>query len=339
MAEKAVRNAKVLAQKPTEPKLLGPKFELHPVGLTVIGKPTEEEYEEAFRRLSYIDSAIAWWWGDLANARERHYGSLKELAEKLEIDYESLRKYQYIAGRYEMWNRFHNLSFKHHMIAAPLEDRYEWLQKAKGNKWSTRQLQAEIRKATTPSLPSGKFSVIYADPPWEYEFSQSESRSIEAHYPTMSLEEICNLQVPVAEDAVLFLWATSPKLREALQVMEAWGFEYRTNMVWVKAQVTQECLEPKDCPGLLPIHGQIGMGYYCREQHELLLIGRRGDISMPDPQDRPPSVIIAPRSEHSRKPEVVYELIEQMYPGQPKIELFARQRRPGWIAWGDEVSP
>ena len=69
------------------------------------------------------------------------YGSLKELAEKLEIDYESLRKYQYIAGRYEMWNRFHNLSLRHHVIAAPLEDRYEWLQKAKENKWSTRQLQ------------------------------------------------------------------------------------------------------------------------------------------------------------------------------------------------------
>lgn len=189
-----------------------------------------------------------------------------------------------------------------------------------------RQLEIETRKESRPPLPQLTFGVIYADPPWEYEFSKSDSRSIEAHYPSMSVEEICELPVPVEEDAILFLWATSPKLEEALRVIEAWGFEYRTNMVWVKGKQTEEGLEK-----------QIGMGYYCREQHELLLIARKGDIAVPDPANRPGSVIIAPRTEHSIKPEEVYEIIECMYPNQSKIELFARKARPGWISWGEEI--
>ena len=113
--------------------------------------------------------------------------------------------------------------------------------------------------------------VIYADPPWRYDASQSPSRRIDNHYPTMALEEIKALaeqgEVPAADDAVLFLWATPPLLPEALEVMAAWGFTYRTCMVWVK--------------------DRIGMGYYARQRHELLLIGKRGSLPVPEPSDRP----------------------------------------------------
>lgn len=162
-----------------------------------------------------------------------------------------------------------------------------------------------------------KFEVILADPAWEYDFSVSDSRKIENHYPPSSLEDMKCLIPPATKDAVLFMWATSPKLREALELMEAWGFEYKTHMVWVK--------------------DKIGMGYYARQKHELLLIGTNGKgLELPDTGDRPESVFYAPRGGHSEKPEVVYEIIETMYPAYRKLEMFARKARAGWEVWGDE---
>lgn len=164
------------------------------------------------------------------------------------------------------------------------------------------------------------YPIVYVDPPWRYEYSPTDNREIENHYPTMTLEEICLL--PVAEiatpDSVLFLWTTSPKLAESMQVIEAWGYAYKTCMVWDKERM--------------------GMGYYARQQHELLLIATRGAVPVPDPANRPPSVIRARRdNEHSAKPAEFYEVIERMYPDLPKIELFARGRRAGWAAWGNQA--
>ena len=93
-----------------------------------------------------------------------------------------------------------------------------------------------------------EFEVVYADPPWRYDFSKSDSREIENQYPTMTVDEICALKIPSAKNSVLYLWATAPKLREALQVMAAWGFEYKSHGIWDKEI--------------------IGMGYWFRGQHE-----------------------------------------------------------------------
>lgn len=168
---------------------------------------------------------------------------------------------------------------------------------------------------------SRRYPIIYADPPWRYELPAmgGTNRSIENHYPTMSLEEICAL--PVAEiaagDSLLYLWATAPKLPECLKVIEAWGFEYRTHIVWVK--------------------DKIGMGYHARNQHELLLIAKRGEMPPPRPGEQPSSVIEAPRGEHSAKPALFAELIERLYPGVGKIELFCRTPREGWAVWGNQA--
>lgn len=178
----------------------------------------------------------------------------------------------------------------------------------------------EIAKQNEPLDASlGKFSVIYADPPWRYEHIESESRAIENQYPTMSLDEICAMPVQdiCADDCVLFLWATSPKLAEAMRVIEFWGFDYRTSMVWVK--------------------DKIGMGYYARQRHELLLIAKRGNPVTPEPSARPDSVVESERTEHSRKPEIFYDLIERMYPEFPRVELFCRTPRPGWRVWGNQA--
>lgn len=178
---------------------------------------------------------------------------------------------------------------------------------------------AEIVQQNAPmSKELGTFNVIYADPPWQYDYSPTESRAIENQYPTMPLEDICALPVEkiAADDCVLFLWATNPKLEEALTVIRAWGFTYKTNMVWVK--------------------DKIGMGYYARQQHELLLIATRGSLPVPEPSARPSSVIQAERSTHSAKPESVYDTLERMYPDFNKVELFCRTPREGWTAWGNQ---
>ena len=163
--------------------------------------------------------------------------------------------------------------------------------------------------------------MVYADPPWRYENPPigATNRSIENHYPTMGLEEICALPVrgSVTDDAVLFMWATVPKLDQCMNVIDAWGFLYRTGMVWVK--------------------DKIGMGYYVRNQHELLLIARRGKMPPPPIEARCSSVITAPRLAHSAKPPECYEIIERMYPDMPRVELFQREPREGWDGWGNQA--
>ncbi len=164
-----------------------------------------------------------------------------------------------------------------------------------------------------------RYPVMYADPPWRYEHSETKARKIENQYPTMTLDDIKELDISsIANDnCLLFLWATSPKLAEAMDVIEAWGFTYRTCMVWVK--------------------DKIGMGYYARQRHELLLIANKGSVPPPEPSARPDSVLESPRQKHSQKPDGMYEIIERMYPDLPKIELFARAQREGWDSWGNEI--
>jgi N6-adenosine-specific RNA methylase IME4 len=198
-------------------------------------------------------------------------------------------------------------------------------QEIRARKAETRRSERIERLAATCNQPlpgDRRYAVIYADPPWHFEVYNEESgieRAAGNHYPTMSLDEICGLPIPnlATPDAVLFVWTTVPHLRESFNVLVAWGFEYKTNIVWVK--------------------DKIGLGYFVRNQHELLLVATRGEIPCPLPANRPSSVIEAPRREHSRKPDEAYALIEQMYPELPKIELFARQARDGWARWGNEA--
>jgi N6-adenosine-specific RNA methylase IME4 len=220
------------------------------------------------------------------------------------------------------------------IAAQPIEEQREIV--ARGEREILRAAQeirarkAEIRQAeriarlvaiSSAALPTDRrYPVLYADPPWKFHlYGPDTARVAERHYPTMTTERICALPVPslATPDAVLFMWAPAPLLNDALNVMAAWGFEYITNMVWVK--------------------DKIGVGHWVRNQHELLLIGRRGEFPTPEPANRPCSVIEAPRREHSRKPDEAYEMIERMYPELAKIELFARGARAGWAAWGNEV--
>jgi N6-adenosine-specific RNA methylase IME4 len=180
-----------------------------------------------------------------------------------------------------------------------------------------RQRERDAALPQTPRLPEGAFELIYADPPWRLAGRPDSSRAVENHYPTMPLEDICALALPAGENAILFLWAVNSLLPEALQVLERWRFTYVTNFVWAK--------------------DKFGLGHYNRTQHELLLIARRGKYPPPPSNRRHSSLIEAKRGRHSAKPACVYELIEQMYPRATKLELFARNNRPGWASWGNQA--
>jgi len=161
-----------------------------------------------------------------------------------------------------------------------------------------------------------KYNVIYADPPWKYDDKATAGeRGVDFKYKTMTPKQIRRLPVGTvcADDCVLFLWATMPQLELALSVMRAWGFTYKSSMVWIK--------------------DKIGMGYHARGRHEFILIGTKGTPGTPEPEDRPDSVIEAPRTEHSAKPDRLYELIEIAYPDKTYLEMFARRPRDKWEAW------
>ena len=174
------------------------------------------------------------------------------------------------------------------------------------------------QKAETPPIVLGQhYSVIYADPPWKYDFSETINREIEKNYPTMSLKELKELQWEFKDNTVLFMWATAPKLKEALELLNYWGFDYKTHLIWDKEK--------------------IGMGYWFRGQHELLMVGVKGKFSPPKEKDRIPSIIRIPRTEHSKKPDEIRDLIANWYPNHKKVELFARKNYKNWDSWGNEI--
>ncbi len=171
------------------------------------------------------------------------------------------------------------------------------------------------------ALPDAKYRIIYADPPWPYDdtgvTTSPSYGGTKWHYPSMTAEELCALPVGAMADAdsVLFMWATSPKLPEALRIIEAWGFDYKTSFVWDKVK-----------------HN---FGYYNSVRHEFLLIAGRGRAT-PDTKTLYDSVQTIERTEHSVKPEEFRAIIDDLYPVGRRIELFARREAAGWERWGNE---
>ncbi|MFO1074849.1 MAG: MT-A70 family methyltransferase [Geminicoccaceae bacterium] len=186
--------------------------------------------------------------------------------------------------------------------------------------------------ALPPPLQAGHYRAIYADPPWRFATysDKGKGRSAEAHYDCLSLPEI--MALPVAEwaapDCVLLMWTTDPMLPQALEVLRAWGFTYKTvGFYWVK-------LNKGKTPPWQERDLFTGMGFWTRANPEMCLLATRGH-----PRRRGtdvPRVLVAPRREHSRKPLETYERIERLVDG-PYLELFARATRPGWDTFGNQA--
>lgn len=168
-----------------------------------------------------------------------------------------------------------------------------------------------------------KYNIIYADPPWRYWESGNKNQAL--HYTTMTIDEICDLPVKniADDDCVLFLWVTYPILHEAFRVIESWGFKYSTAaFVWVKKN------KQKDSPFM-------GCGAWTRANSELCLLATKGNIMRLDASIS--QVVESPIEEHSKKPDIVRDLITRLVGELPRVELFCRNPAEGWDVWGNEA--
>lgn len=218
------------------------------------------------------------------------------------------------------------------MIAKQLADLPEPIWRAiAARKMTLTEARRQARHAERPTraLPEGIYRVLYADPPWQYRDTRlglgADTQGVDRaetaaaqDYPTMDVATLCDLKVSqlVPSDAVLFCWATFPLLPDALRVVEAWSFTYKTAFVWKKPRGS--------------------FGHYHKADAELLLLATRGSCT-PDAQTRHSQILEAETSGHSRKPEAARAMIDQLYPHGPRIELFARLPASApWQAWGNE---
>ena len=190
-----------------------------------------------------------------------------------------------------------------------------------------KKTRAESPRTEMPAFPSRRYAILYADPPWDYKGQLQhtgaggrESGGAARHYPTATLREMSAWPVGdlAEDDALLFLWSSSPHLDQAIALGKAWGFSWATvAFVWNKVRVNP--------------------GYYTMSQCELCLLFRRGRIPLPRGSRSVRQYVESRRGAHSAKPEEVRRRIEEMFPEQSRLELFARGRFPGWDAWGLEA--
>jgi len=184
-----------------------------------------------------------------------------------------------------------------------------------------KRIEAENKSYSNNEIPEGKYRIIYADPPWKYndscEDGAIQSKGAIHHYRTMTIKELCEMKLPeIDNNAVLFLWVTSPFLEDCFDIIHAWGFKYKASFVWDKVK-----------------HN---MGHYNSVRHEFLLICTKGSCT-PDNLKLFDSVVSIEKTEHSEKPEYFREIIDTIYPNGNRIELFARKKVVNWETWGNEI--
>ena len=186
------------------------------------------------------------------------------------------------------------------------------------------------------NLPKNHFGAILADPPWGFQCWDGKDKRVASRgsvtpYDTMEIVELSALPIAdlAAQNSVLFMWVVWPTMPEALTLIKSWGFQYKTcAFSWMKADVSTLNMFSD------PVDAYMGLGYWTRANSEVCLLATRGKPKRLNADVR--QGIIAPRREHSRKPDGVHERIERLVAG-PYLELFARQKRPGWTVWGNET--
>jgi N6-adenosine-specific RNA methylase IME4 len=306
-----------------------------------------EEWCAVGASLKRIERAVMWWIGDWWAFGEHRYGIRKAIVTAPDWhgpDFQTCANAGTVCRKFETYRRRKLLSFKHHAVVAALPameadgllDAAMPLEVGGYPRLSAQELRGEVKRLrraqrieeligatdlASVSLGGKAYGVLYADPPWQFNPYSNQTgmdRAADNHYPTMPWEAIRDLAVPAAPDCALFMWVTVPLLdRGVHDVMKGWGFDYKSCLIWVK--------------------DKIGTGYWLRNQHEMLLIGTRGDVPAPAPGEQYASVISAPVRKHSFKPPEFAELIEDMFPGVPSLEMFARAPRLGWDVWGNEA--
>lgn len=289
------------------------------------------EWEKIGKVLRHMEGSVQFWIGDWIRYGERTYKGVNsaqydKAIEETGLERRTLQDIKYVAQNVSPTCRREGLSFSHHKEIAQLEPEQQkkFLDLAEQNQLTRNELRAEVKKAKfkqAPSFPSGKYQVLYIDPPWDVKAgpewgSNEESRDL--IYPTMTLDEITNLPIDSLADtnAHLYIWTINKYIPETYQIIASWGFQPSCLLTWCK-----------------PPHG-IGLGGTYIQTTEHLLFCRRGTLEALKRIDS--SWFSYPRGAHSVKPEAFRKMIEEVSPGN-RIEIFARKQSHGWDVWGNEV--
>lgn len=331
-----------MALKPYDVRAIKlPGFVLDEQGLHVVGRPNFEQYQGAGDFIKRTHQASGWWladWIKYGESRSDWSDRLDaELGAEAGVTEQTVRNYRRVSKAFPPEARVEGVSFAHHAAVAgaePAEAR-QILSEARTEGWTAAETQKQwrARKRTKiiegQALLEGMYRVIYADPPWSYNSSSGANsgafRTAAEHYPVMDIDALCKLPVKAhaLPNSVLFLWVTSPMLMDnpgPRELIEAWGFTYKSSIVWDKVR-----------------HN---FGHYVAVHHEFLLICTRGSCLPDNPVPMPDSVqVFKQQGEHSEKPEEFRKLIDRLYTTGPKVELFARRRAPveGWDFFGNDA--
>jgi len=304
-------------------------FKLHKNGLEAIGEPSFEQWEECGKFIKKCEGAVHFWIGDWLNYGEKKWGKMYAQAiDQTGYDYQTLANDKWLSKNIDISDRSENLGVRHaqQIASLPEEEKKFWAEEIKKEAIPVRELKEKIKQRRKelmpkPEIPDGKFSVMYADPPWDIGsmvLDKWES-PLEDKYPTMTSGELENMKLPeMAEDCVCFMWTTLSTLPQALELLGKWGFRYHITITWDKG------------------NGWSMSGFH--RKTELAIVGYRGILSNVIKQEGEyiPTVFYEAKREHSKKPEIMYKYIEERTLGN-KVELFARNKRDGWASFGNQL--
>lgn len=320
-----------------EPLQIG-LFTLTATGLEVRGRPSFAEWERVGEFIQRTHRASGFWLSDWLRYGEGRGDWDERLSQAVDVtglSEKTLKNIRAVA-RIPLARRRAGVDFSVHLEIAQIaaaDEQDELLELADQEGWTVRDTRLNVRARRRRKIIEGQavlegmYRVIYADPPWQYRANTpTESGALakaEEHYPSMSIEELCRLpvQAHAMPNAVLFLWVPAPFLLQnpgPREVLEAWGFEYKTNRVWDK------------------VLGNFG--HYFHVRHEHVILCTRGSCQPDQPTPQPDSVFTERRSDtHSEKPASMRKTIEQLYTVGPYLELFGRERVEGWDVFGNDA--
>lgn len=272
--------------------------------------------------LKSLDRSLPWMIGDWLNYGEDHYGeTYTQALDNTDYEYQTLNDQKWVAAKIEVSRRRENLSWSHHREVAAISSKEQdfWLDVAERECLTRKELRARIktpRNLVRLPPPIGQYACIVIDPPWEMEKIDRivRPKQKEFDYPPMSEEELSEFTLPAADDCHLYLWATHKHLPLAYRLADIWGFKYECLMTWVKNV------------GFTPFSWMRSTEHvlFCRRGGlKLERLGLRLDFN-------------AKVREHSRKPDIFYDLVREVSPG-PRIDMFSREKREGFEQWGNEA--
>lgn len=312
-------------------------FTLHATGMTVEGEPSFDAYSGVGDFIKRANAASGWWaadWLAYGHSRADYAAKLSQVMDVAEISEGHAKNLKYLGENVLQSCRREDVDISLHTEVAPLtpKEQKTWLAKAAEEQWTKRELRVNIRASRRRLVLEGQaklegvYRVQMSDCPWLYDDNgPTEDGSLgkaERHYDGMTEEQLCALPVEAhaGKDSVHFLWVPAPMLPHGLRVLAAWGFEYRTNLVWDKVLGN---------PGHYGLH----------VKHEHLLIGVRGNGQPDVPTPQWDSVLVERRSDvHSEKPESVRQWIDKHWlHGGKKLELFGREKHKGWDVYGNDA--